>query len=142
MTDPLPGPLLAAPGAGVPDAPAARLEDWFDAVALRRNRRYRAGVWALGAVGMVTGPALTLTVALSGPRWRAPIVRISGGRPIAAAVAFAAALALADNPVIGFIDGYGAVVVALRVALNRHAVNEHRVNDFKYRRFIAAADIG
>ena len=97
MTDPLPGPLLAAPGAGVPDAPAARLADWFDAGALRRNRRYRAGVWALGAVGMVTGPALTLTVALSGPRWRAPIVRISGGRPIAAAVAFAAALAVAGE---------------------------------------------
>ena len=66
MTTPLPSPLLAGPGAGVPDAPAAALDEWFDVGALRRNRRYRRGTWAIGSAGMLTGAAWTVAVALSG----------------------------------------------------------------------------
>ena len=99
MLSPLPKPLLAAPGAGVPDAPPARLEEWFNTASLRRNRRYRRGAWLLGLAGMTAGPVWTLTVALSGRRWRGPIVRMVGGRPLPAAVAFGAGLVLAGEAV-------------------------------------------
>jgi STE24 endopeptidase len=99
MTRPLPSPLLAIPGEGVPDAPPARLEEWFNTASLRRNRRYRRGVWILGIAGTAAGPLWTATVALTGRRWRAPIVRLAGGRPLPAAVVFGAGLVLAGEVV-------------------------------------------
>ena len=95
MIAPLPSPLRSAPGAGVPSADAAPVELWFDRKALRRNRRYRYGTWALGAAGLVVGPACVANVALTGARWRRPIVWAVGGRPLPAAALFGAGMAIA-----------------------------------------------
>jgi len=99
VTGPLPGPLFAAPGAGVPDAAPARLEEWFDPAALGRNRRYRAGGWALAVSGMATGVAWTAAVALSGSRWRPVVSRLVGGRSLPAACLFGAGLAVSGDAV-------------------------------------------
>ena len=99
MSAPLPSPLLAAPGAGVPDVPAARLDEWFDRSALRRNRRYRRGAWALGVAGMAVAPVWTATVVVGGRRWRPPLVRLVAGRPLPAALAFGAGLVVASEVV-------------------------------------------
>jgi STE24 endopeptidase len=99
VTAPLPNPLLSAPGAGVPDAPAAPIEEWFDTEDLRRNRRYRRGTWTLGAIGLATGPVWMASVALTGRRWRAPLVRAVGRRPLPAAIAFGAGMAVAGSAV-------------------------------------------
>ena len=99
MSAPLPSPLLAAPGAGVPDVPAARLDEWFDRSALRRNRRYRRGAWALGVAGLATAPVWTAAVVLGGRRWRPPLVRLVAGRPLPAALAFGAGLVVAGEVV-------------------------------------------
>lgn len=99
MASPLPSPLLAAPGAGVPEVPAARLDEWFDPVVLRRNRRYRRGAWALGAAGMAAAPVWTAAVVLGGSRWRPPLVRLAAGRPLPAALAFGTGLVVASEVV-------------------------------------------
>lgn len=97
MTAPLPSPLLAAPGAGVPEAPPARLDEWFEPEALRRNRRYRRGAWALGLAGMAAAPVWTAAVVLGGRRWRPAVVRLAAGRPLPAALAFGAGLVVAGE---------------------------------------------
>jgi STE24 endopeptidase len=99
VTQPLPSPLFAAPGAGVPDAAPARLQEWFDPAALGRNRRYRAGGWALAVSGMATGIAWTATIALSGARWRPVVSRLVGGRSLPAACLFGAGLAVSGEVV-------------------------------------------
>ncbi len=99
MTQILPRPLFAAPGAGVPDAMAAPLDDWFDAAELGRNRRYRTGGWALAVAGMATGVAGTAAVALSGSRWRPVVARLAGGRSLPAAFLFGAGLAVSGDVV-------------------------------------------
>lgn len=99
MTQPLPSPLLAAPGAGVPHADAAPLEPWFDAEGLRRNRRFRAGGWAVGIAGMATSVAWTGAVALTGSRWRPVVSRLAAGRSLPAACLFGAGLTTAGETV-------------------------------------------
>jgi STE24 endopeptidase len=109
VSAPLPSPLRAAPGAGVPDAPAARLEEWFDLGDLSRNRRYRSGAWALGLAGMVSGAAWTATVAMTGARWRPVVSRLVLGRSLPAAGVFGAGLAVSGE-IVGFplsVAGYG-----------------------------------
>ena len=117
MTTPLPSPLFAAPGAGVPDVAAAPLEEWFDVAGLGRNRRYRTGGWTLALVGMATGVAWTATVALTGSRWRPAVSRLAGGRSLPAACLFGAGLAVSGDVVrlplaavsYGWGRGYGLV---------------------------------
>ena len=96
---PLPSPLLAAPGAGVPHAVAAPVDEWFDAARLGRNRRYRTGGWALGLAGMATGVTWTAVVALNGARWRPVVSRLAFGRSLPAAVLFGAGLAVSGDVV-------------------------------------------
>ncbi len=79
--------------------PAARLDEWFDSAALRRNRRYRRGAWALGVAGMAAAPVWTAAVVLGGRRWRPPLVRLVAGRPLPAALAFGAGLVVAGEVV-------------------------------------------
>lgn len=99
MTAPLPRPLFAAPGAGVPAAAPAPLEEWFDPPSLGRSRRYRAGGWALGLAGMATGVAWTVTIALTGSRWRPVVARVAGGRSVVAAGLFGAGVAISSEVV-------------------------------------------
>ncbi len=103
--------MLAAPGAGVPDAAAARLDEWFEAGALGRNRRYRTGGWALGVVGMATGMAWTATVALTDSRWRPVVARLAWGRSLPAACLFGAGLAVSGDlvrlPIAAVSYGWG-----------------------------------
>lgn len=105
----LPRPLLAAPGAGVPDVAPARLDEWFDPADLRRARRYRRGTWALGAAGVATGPLIIGAVAAGGRRWRGPLARAAGQRAVPAALLFGAGLAALGDAVSlpGGLAGYG-----------------------------------
>lgn len=95
----LPSPMRAAPGAGVPQADAAPLETWFEAEALRRNRRFRAGGWAFGVAGIATGIAWGAAVAVTGPRWRPVVSRLVAGRSLPAACVFGAGLAMSGDVV-------------------------------------------
>ena len=52
-----------------------------------------------------------------------------------------ATLAFSLDPVIGFIDRYRPVVVALRVAVDNHTSDEHGFYDANNRGFIPTADI-
>ncbi len=111
MLLPLPRPLLAAPGAGVPDVEAAGLEEWFDPQALGRNRRYRTGGWVLGVAGMATGVAWTAAIALNGSRWRPVVSRLALGRPLPAACVFGVGLAVSGDlvrlPIAAVSYGWG-----------------------------------
>ncbi len=93
----------------MPDTSAAALTDWFDADALGRHRRYRAGVWALGVTKIATSAAWTATVVLRGSRWRPVVSRLVLGRSLPAAFAFGAGLSVAGDlvrlPLAG--AGYG-----------------------------------
>ena len=91
--------MLAAPGAGVPDTPAATLGEWFDPEALERNRRYRTGAWVLGVAGMATSAAWTVTIALTGRRWRPVVARLALGRSVPAACVFGVGLAVSGEVV-------------------------------------------
>ena len=80
-------------------AAAAALEEWFDPAGLGRNRRYRAGGWALAVAGMATGVAWTATVVLTGSRWRPVVSRCAAGRSLPAACLFGAGLAVSGDVV-------------------------------------------
>jgi STE24 endopeptidase len=97
--------------AAPPSAAPARLGDWFDPAALRRNRRFRRGTWALAVASAPVAPAVTLVLAQTGPRWRPTLVRAVGGRaPLAGAgvaIGLTAAVRLATLPSAAGRYGWG-----------------------------------
>lgn len=95
--------------AGVPAPEPTRLADWFDPAELARNRDYRRGVWTMAVIGAPLTPAVAVGVALAGARWRSRLVRLAGGRPWRAGLAFGAGLTLVT------------VAVALPLSIARYA---------------------
>jgi STE24 endopeptidase len=85
---------LGAWGIDAPSTAPVRLDDWFDPAAIDANRDYRRGVWIMGAPAVLLTPAVAVAAALTGERWRPPLVRAARGRPWRAGLIAGVAAAL------------------------------------------------